>query len=276
MATKYTKTQITETAPNWSASGAEPPSTMKSQGFLSGYKPPAAYFNWFWTKVSVLFGQILTVVNKIQDYLNNKCFYIRQDIGYISTVGYLVSYMNQGAAMDETVILSFLADVSLFRAFGIVKDDEGELNCKLKVITFPKKGIVLKYNRGGFEKVETAISDRSLSTAKIDATLHTAVYGGTADTLPDLIAMLEDSDDDVVVTYFDIGNGSLRSITHNADFGMYNSYNGMLCCDNGYFFTIDDNGVLIQKTQINASALVDGSITKEKLSAELKAELGLN
>lgn len=276
MATKYTKTQITETAPNWSASGAEPSSTMKSQGFLSGYKPPAAYFNWFWTKVSVLFGQILTVVNKIQDYLNNKCFYIRQDIGYISTVGYLVSYMNQGAAMDETVVLSFLADAGLFRSFGIVKDDEGELNCKLKVITFPKKGIVLKYNRGGFEKVDTVISDRSLTTSKIDATLHTAEYGGTVSTLPDLENIIaEIESDDAVVLYFDVGQGSLRSITHNADFGVYLSYNGMLAMDNGYFFTINDGG-LTQKTMIYGSALADGSITKAKLSAELKAELGLN
>ena len=88
--------------------------------------------------------------------------------------------------------------------------------------------------------------------------------------------MIDDneSDNDVVILYFNVGNGSLKSITHNADFGVYLSYNGMLAMDNGYFFTIED-GVLTQKTLIYGSALVDGSITKDKLSAELKAELGL-
>ena len=95
-------------------------------------------------------------------------------------------------------------------------------------------------------------------------------------TLPDLENIIaEIESDDAVVLYFDVGQGSLRSITHNADFGVYLSYNGMLAMDNGYFFTINDGG-LTQKTMIYGSALADGSITKAKLSAELKAELGLN
>lgn len=275
MATKYSKTTITETAPNWSASGAEPPPSMKSQGFLSGYKPPAAYFNWFWTKVSVLFSQLLTVIDKIQNYLNNKCFYIRYDVGEMTAVGNLVSYMQQGRTLDESMIVYFTVGGNLFRTYGLSRGDEGELNCKLGVITFPKRGITLKYSSGTFVKVDIPIADGSLPTSTIDATLHTAVYGGTANNIFDLEEMILDNEsNDVVIIYFDVGNGSLRSITYNAEYGFYNSQNGMLTFDNGYFFTIED-GLLTQKTKLYTNAIADGSITKDKLSAELKAELGL-
>ena len=38
--------------PEWKATGSEPPSSLKESGFTTGYKPPAAYFNWFWHGVS--------------------------------------------------------------------------------------------------------------------------------------------------------------------------------------------------------------------------------
>lgn len=36
-----------EKIPTWNAAGVEPPDTLKNTGFTPGYKPPAAYFNWF-------------------------------------------------------------------------------------------------------------------------------------------------------------------------------------------------------------------------------------
>lgn len=33
--------------PEWNAEGIEPPESLKTSGFEPGYKPPAAYFNWF-------------------------------------------------------------------------------------------------------------------------------------------------------------------------------------------------------------------------------------
>lgn len=39
-------------SPNWQAEGVEPPETMKKAGFIAGYKPPAAYFNWFFKRTS--------------------------------------------------------------------------------------------------------------------------------------------------------------------------------------------------------------------------------
>lgn len=39
-------------SPGFTAEGVEPPASLKSEGFKPGYKPPAAYFSWFWTRVS--------------------------------------------------------------------------------------------------------------------------------------------------------------------------------------------------------------------------------
>lgn len=44
--------------PEWQAKGAEPPSSLKENGFEAGYKPPAAYFNWFWNRVSACLTEI--------------------------------------------------------------------------------------------------------------------------------------------------------------------------------------------------------------------------
>lgn len=41
-----------KTAPVWKAGGTEPPESLKERGFEAGYKPPAAFFNWFWSQVS--------------------------------------------------------------------------------------------------------------------------------------------------------------------------------------------------------------------------------
>lgn len=47
-------------APDWSAPGVEPPVTLKARGFEAGYKPPASYFNWFWTVVSKCITELRT------------------------------------------------------------------------------------------------------------------------------------------------------------------------------------------------------------------------
>lgn len=44
--------------PEWLAEGAEPPATLKQSGFTPGYKPPAAYFNWFWHAVSEALAEL--------------------------------------------------------------------------------------------------------------------------------------------------------------------------------------------------------------------------
>lgn len=38
--------------PDWENVGAEPDAELKKGGFRAGYKPPAAYFNWFFNRIS--------------------------------------------------------------------------------------------------------------------------------------------------------------------------------------------------------------------------------
>lgn len=38
--------------PHWEAAGTEPSEDLKKSGFTPGYKPPAAFFNWFWNGIS--------------------------------------------------------------------------------------------------------------------------------------------------------------------------------------------------------------------------------
>ncbi len=46
------------TPPDWQAEGIEPTPELRKGGFPVGYKPPAAYFNWFWTKVSKCIAEL--------------------------------------------------------------------------------------------------------------------------------------------------------------------------------------------------------------------------
>ncbi len=44
--------------PEWQNEGTEPTDEIKKIGFQAGYKPPAAYFNWFWSKVSKCINEL--------------------------------------------------------------------------------------------------------------------------------------------------------------------------------------------------------------------------
>jgi hypothetical protein len=53
--------------PNWSATGVEPPASMKARGFEAGYKPPASYFNWFWTLVSKCIAELQEKMKQVRE-----------------------------------------------------------------------------------------------------------------------------------------------------------------------------------------------------------------
>lgn len=55
--------------PEWHAEGTEPPESLKQSGFEAGYKPPAAYFNWFWNRVSACLTEIRS---KLSGHAANK------------------------------------------------------------------------------------------------------------------------------------------------------------------------------------------------------------
>lgn len=54
--------------PEWHAEGTEPPASLKQSGFEAGYKPPAAYFNWFWNRVSACLTEIR---NKLKGHVES-------------------------------------------------------------------------------------------------------------------------------------------------------------------------------------------------------------
>lgn len=49
---------FTNSPPEWQNNGEEPSQSLKESGFTPGYKPPAAYFNWFWSKVGKCLSEI--------------------------------------------------------------------------------------------------------------------------------------------------------------------------------------------------------------------------
>ena len=53
--------------PQWNAPGTEPPSSLKTSGFTAGYKPPAAYFNWFWYCVSQCLAELQNKHGSLED-----------------------------------------------------------------------------------------------------------------------------------------------------------------------------------------------------------------
>lgn len=60
--------------PEWENVGAEPTTEIKKKGFTAGYKPPAAYFNWFWNRVGKCIAEIqgnLETLSKMDVGLGN-------------------------------------------------------------------------------------------------------------------------------------------------------------------------------------------------------------
>lgn len=53
--------------PTWSNEGTEPSTDLKTNGFQGGYKPPAAIFNWFWSKVIKAITELQTKLSAVDD-----------------------------------------------------------------------------------------------------------------------------------------------------------------------------------------------------------------
>ena len=71
-----------KTPPTWNAEGSEPPSSLKTSGFKAGYKPPAAYFNWFWNRVSACLTELQTKLSNVDNTADAE-----KSVKYASTSG---------------------------------------------------------------------------------------------------------------------------------------------------------------------------------------------
>ncbi|MDO4330668.1 MAG: hypothetical protein Q4C66_15225 [Lachnospiraceae bacterium] len=52
--------------PEWYSEGTEPEEDLKKKGFVAGYKPPAAYFNWFFNRVYLCLRELIDKAEAIE------------------------------------------------------------------------------------------------------------------------------------------------------------------------------------------------------------------
>ena len=57
--------------PVWQNEGTEPTDSVKTEGFKAGYKPPATYFNWFWSHTLKWFSDIRTKLSSLHTQVTN-------------------------------------------------------------------------------------------------------------------------------------------------------------------------------------------------------------
>ena len=101
--------------PEWTAEGTEPPASLKSGGFTAGYKPPAAFFNWFWSGVSACLTEIRTKLSTHK--------HAASDVesgtgkGSVTAGNYLVG--NGTGAMTEKTPAQVLADIGAASADAV-------------------------------------------------------------------------------------------------------------------------------------------------------------
>ena len=96
--------------PQWGNEGTEPHETVRTEGYKPGYKPPASYFNWFWshvlkwlndlrTKLSSLHTQVGTLETKVET-LENKDY----DITASSVLTKIKTVDGEGSGLDADTL----------------------------------------------------------------------------------------------------------------------------------------------------------------------------
>lgn len=53
--------------PEWRNPGVDPPEELKSNGFVAGYKPPAAFFNWFFHNAYECFRELQEKATELEE-----------------------------------------------------------------------------------------------------------------------------------------------------------------------------------------------------------------
>lgn len=109
--------------PEWTAEGVEPPASLKSGGFTAGYKPPAAYFNWFWSAVSACLTEIRTKLSTHKHTasdVESGIFSVQRGgtgKGSVTSGSYLVG--NGTGTMTEKTPAQVLADIGAASADAV-------------------------------------------------------------------------------------------------------------------------------------------------------------
>jgi hypothetical protein len=116
-------TSFSVDTPSWSATGKEPKASLKRTGFTAGFKPPAAYFNWFWNRVCRNLAEIKNKIRDIWSFVNATDFLIYEEVegGVFSDgIGIRNLYTRDGHYVNKkNYILTGVAGEGLAEEIGV-------------------------------------------------------------------------------------------------------------------------------------------------------------
>lgn len=110
--------------PQWDAQGAEPTTELKTKGFLAGYKPPAAYFNWLFNRITACLKELQTVLG---GHADNKSNPHGVTVAQIGAANNELSNINKAATATGNLIyrgiidINHLVDANTLTSIGIYK-----------------------------------------------------------------------------------------------------------------------------------------------------------
>lgn len=106
-----------KTVPQWYATGTEPPEDLKNTGFTGGYKPPAAFFNWFWHGVSQCLTELQDMTpDDIGAMANGTVPVSKGGTGATSTNGAVINLLQKTLVSDSNQV-----DANTFSSTGIYR-----------------------------------------------------------------------------------------------------------------------------------------------------------
>lgn len=114
--------------PEWNAAGSEPPASLKNSGFTAGYKPPAAYFNWFWHNMSEAVKELQGATPEDIGARPNTWLPTPEDIGAFGAFGlYSGTDLNSFTKLGACVIMNdaIANKPSASTGFGLVWNTRG-------------------------------------------------------------------------------------------------------------------------------------------------------
>lgn len=109
--------------PEWKATGVEPPTELKSKGFESGYKPPAAYFNWFWNRVSACLSELFSKLKSHAESTDNPHNTTPEQIGAAKEVHshmYDEAVTTAGTGAEYTAEVTGMTELKVGLSFNMV------------------------------------------------------------------------------------------------------------------------------------------------------------
>lgn len=136
-------------SPGFTAEGVEPSASLKSEGFQAGYKPPAAYFTWFWTRVS-------KCITELQNRLKGTA---SADLSNVTDATFRSKASAAGAGGIQ-VVSAATSDGVAYTAnmVGVTELTNGLMVVVIPVINSASKSITLNINGLGAVPVRVPLS----------------------------------------------------------------------------------------------------------------------